>query len=893
VSELPAGTVTFLFTDIEGSTRLLDELGAERFRKALGEHRRVLREAFARHRGYEVDYEGDAFFVAFQDAAAGVTAAREAQEALAGGPMLVRMGLHTGEPLLDPPKYVGRDVHLAARIMSAGHGGQVVLSQATVQLVEAETTDLGEHRLKDFDEPVWLFQLGEQSFAPLKTISNTNLPRPASSFVGREREVAEIVSLVREGARLVTLTGPGGSGKTRLAIEAAAELVPEFKAGVFWVGLSALRDPALVLETIAQTLGARQGLAEHIGGRELLLLLDNVEQVVEAASDLADLVESCPKLTLVVTSRELLRVRGEVEYAVLPLADQDAVELFCARSGLAASAALGELCRRLDDLPLALELAAARAKALSPEEILARLGQRLDLFKGGRDADPRQQTLRATMEWSHDLLTEEEQHLFARLSVFAGGCTLDAAETVCDADLDTLQSLVEKSLLRHTGDRFWMLETIREYSLGRLEHTREAETCRNRHVSWFLALAEEADLASHGSSREPWFDRLEADHGNLRVVLAGALQTGEAELELRVASALWRFWAARGYISEGRRWLEAGLKQVAEKPLEARLGRCYLGQLTGDNGAELLVEAEMIAAACKGEHDRFVRVQAESLIGLLNLALGRSAAAEPLLEDAVALAGGDYPAEKAEAIGWLLIATLYGPFPADQGIARCEAAYERAAGNRTVQAFALVERAALESMQGQFDAARKSLSDGRSIFRELDLKVFAANTAQEAYFVEMLADNPLGAIDDLRSAYELLTEMGERGFLSTIAGYLAHAYYEHGDLGGADHYATFSAEAAAEDDWISQCLWRSARAKVIAARGGFDRALEHAAEAIELIGHTDWINTRADRLTDLADVLRMAGRPDEAADALRQALRLYEEKGNLVGVERIRGALSR
>src|SRR5204862_4817591 len=274
----PQGQVTLLFSDIEGSTRLLQELGRDRYTEALRRHRRLLRSAFERHQGYEVDYEGDAFFVAFSSAAQAVAAAAEAQRALAEAawpdekPIRVRIGIHTGEPGLDPPKYVGIDVHKAARIMSAGHGGQTLLSRETRALLDERPVlrELGEHRLKDFEEPVWLYQLGEEGFPPLKTISNTNLPRPAGSFIGREKDVAELVSLVRGGARLITLTGPGGSGKTRLAIEAAAELVPELRSGVFWVSLAALRDRTLVTATIAQTLGAKDGLAEHIGERESL-----------------------------------------------------------------------------------------------------------------------------------------------------------------------------------------------------------------------------------------------------------------------------------------------------------------------------------------------------------------------------------------------------------------------------------------------------------------------------------------------------------------------------------------------------------------------------------------------------------------------------------------------
>jgi hypothetical protein len=322
--------VPFLFTDVEGSTQLLHELGPEGYAAALAEHRRVSRDAFARHGGVEVDTQGDAFFVAFSTAEGAIEAAMDAQAQLT---IAVRMGIHTGTPYLAEEGYVGADVHRAARIAAAGHGGQVLVSASTAALIGSEgVVELGEHRLKDFDEPVPLYQLGDESFPPLKTISNTNLPRPASSFVGREREVEEVASLLKDGTRLLTLTGPGGSGKTRLALEAAAELVPALKAGVFWVGLAPLRNAALVTETIAQTLGAKDGLAEHIGEREMLLLLDNLEQVVEAAPELAVLVETCPNLRLLVTSRELLRVRGEVEYPVPPLAEPEAVELFCTRA---------------------------------------------------------------------------------------------------------------------------------------------------------------------------------------------------------------------------------------------------------------------------------------------------------------------------------------------------------------------------------------------------------------------------------------------------------------------------------------------------------------------------------------------------------------------------------
>ncbi len=527
---------------------------------------------------------GDAFFFAFPTASGAIAAASAFTDELAAGPIQVRIGLHTGNPRLSGEGYVGMDVHFAARVAAAGHGGQIVLSKATHDaLDDLELTDLGEHRLKDIPEAVAIYQLGSESFPPLKTISNTNLPRPASSFVGREAELAEVVGRIEGGARLLTLTGPGGSGKTRLALEAASTLVPEYRAGVFWVGLAPLRDHALVTETIAQTLGSKNGLQEHIAERELLLLLDNLEQVIESAPELSALVTSCPNLTLLCTSRELLRVSGEVEYAVPPLQEPEAVSLFCERSQLEPSEEIAELCARLDALPLAVELAAARAKSLSPAQILERLSQRLDLLKGGRDADPRQQTLRATIEWSYELLSPEEQVLFARLAVFRGGCTLEAVEEVCGADLDTLQSLVEKSLLRFTNERYWMLETIREYASDWLEDSGEAEELRRQRGDYFLAFAKEAFEVT--GSRRPWWDRLEADHDNLRTVLDWLESVGRTQEALQLAGALYRFWSTRGYLLEGGVRLERLLAREragTSARLRALIGAATMAYTTGD-----------------------------------------------------------------------------------------------------------------------------------------------------------------------------------------------------------------------------------------------------------------------------------------------------------------------
>jgi predicted ATPase/class 3 adenylate cyclase len=567
--DLPTGSVTFLFTDVEGSTRLLHQFGAEAYAAALAEHRRIVRDACAAANGIEVDTQGDAFFFAFPTAPGALAAAQAITRGLEPGPIHVRIGLHTGMPLLTDEGYIGADVHFAARVAAAGHGGQVILSKASRELLDETivVTDLGEHRLKDIAGPVWIFQLGEERFPPLKTISNTNLPRPASSFVGRERELAAVVARIRDGARLLTLTGPGGSGKTRLAIEAAATLVPEYKSGVFWVGLAALRDPALVLETVAQTLGAKAGLVEYIGQRELLLLLDNLEQLIEMAPELSSLLPACPKLALLVTSRELLRVQGEVEYQVPPLASEEAVSLFCERAQVEPSEQIRELCARLDNLPLAVELAAARVQALSPAQILARLASRLDMLQGGRDAVPRQQTLRATIDWSYELLDEEEQRTFRSLSVFAGGSTFDAAAAVCDAELDTLQSLIEKSLLRRSGDRYDMLETIREFAAEELEAAGQTGSARDRHARYFLELARhelEKGGIRRGALTEPTWLRLCAlEQSNFRLAIDYLASIADADAMAILVNALWTFWLNVGATDEGEGWTQSALALMA------------------------------------------------------------------------------------------------------------------------------------------------------------------------------------------------------------------------------------------------------------------------------------------------------------------------------------------
>jgi predicted ATPase len=745
--QLPSATVTFLFTDVEGSTRLLHELGAEAYAEALAEHRRVLRKVFAAEGGVEVDTQGDAFFYVFTDARAAFAAGAAANVALEPGLIRIRMGLHTGEALLTGEGYVGEDVHLGARIAAAGHGGQVLLSAATRALLDGGVTDLGEHRLKDFTEPVAIFQLGKESFPPLKTISNTNLPRPASSFVGRERETAEVAELVR-GHRLVTLSGPGGSGKTRLSIEAASELVGEFKAGVFWVSLAALRDPTLVLETVGQTLGAKDGLADHIGERELLLLLDNLEQVVEVAPELASLVEVCPNLHLLVTSRELLRVRGEVEYPVPPLAEPEAVTLFCERSGLDPDETTAELCRRLDNLPLAVELAAGRTGVLTPPQILDRLAQRLDLLKGGRDAEARQHTLRATIEWSYELLAEPEQRLFARLSVFAGGCTLDAAEEIVDADVDRLQSLGDKSLMRRTDGRFWMLETIGEFARERLAASDDADAIGRRHAEWFLALAEEAEPFLKRAEQPAWLRRLEEEHDNLRKSLDWFFDHGDVDGAVRLAGTLWLFWYMHGHVTEARRWLRRALEVAPDEPSAARahllFGTGYLACEQNENEEGLaLLEASL---ACAKE----VGATATAAIAAAVVCSMQAEASTSTHDRRAAVAVGE------EAV-----------------------ALARAAGDDFVLGIALNNLGVVMAMLGETERAAASFEESLEVRRRIgDLSRIALSLSNVAEMALQEGETTKAAIMFVEAA-EIATAIGDkRHILLALAGLGQVAYRE-------------------------------------------------------------------------------------------------------------------
>jgi predicted ATPase/class 3 adenylate cyclase len=911
MGDLPTGTITLLFTDIEGSTHLLQQLGA-RYAALLTECRHILRSAFRTHGGHEVDTQGDALFAVFTRASEALLAAVMAQRQLAAhawpGAMVVRvrMGLHTGAPSRLAEGYVGLDLHYAARIMSAAHGGQVLLSQTTRDLVEQDLPagvrlqDRGEHRLKDFERPVRLYQVVladlPSNFAALKTLASHHgsLPVQPTVLIGREREVATIVQrLRREEVRLVTLTGAGGTGKTRLGIQVASELRDLFAGGVLFVSLAPIHDAALVMPAIAQALGISDGvgqplfirLTEALQPQPVLLFLDNFEQVVGAASQVADLLTSCPQLKVLVTSREVLHVRAEHEFVVPALALPDpghlptptalarlpSVALFLQRAQavnpefqltITNARAIAEICVRLDGLPLALELAAARMKLLSPEALLARLGQRLTvLTSSARDVPTRQQTLRNTIAWSYQLLNAWEQRLFRWLSVFVGGCTLQAAEAVCtmaDAGegqvLDGIASLVDKSLLQRLEPTIGaedeepyllMLETLREYGREALSAHGEGERAHQAHADYFLHLAEEAGRALQGPQLVTWLERLERGHDNLRAALRWALAGDRVDMALRLGTALERFWVVRGHRNEGLAFLERALAGSAAVATDVR--------------ARALLAAARLAFVQSNYHRGEVLAQ-ESLT--LFRELGD--------KWGIALA--------LDRLG--MAAWRRGNFAAARVLMEEDLALFRDINDQNRVPWALFTLGLLNNKQGEYQRACALFEESVALFRTLgNQRGVAAALTQLAgtLFVSQDAQTPLAPL--LQEGYALQREVGDKEGIAVSSLLLGRVALKRGDPAVA-HTRVEEGLALYREmehrEGVAEAL--ALLGKVEAARGDHTRARVLYEESLAMAREIDDQELIACGLEGLASVVAVHGEPVWAvrlwgsAEALRAAI---------------------
>lgn len=885
---LPSGTVTFLFSDVEGSTRLW-EAAPETMSHALARHYRLIEDAIERHAGVLVKdrLEGDSVFSVFARAADAVAAACAIQQALDAEPwpeatrIHIRIALHTAEAALRDGDYYGTGVIRCARLRGLAHGGQILLSQVTANLVRGTLPpgvglrNLGEHKLKDLIRPECVFQavvpglradfpalVGEQARLD-------NLPRPRTALIGREAElVAASAELLRDDVALLTLTGPAGTGKTRLGIAVAAAVADRFADGVCFVPLAPIADPALVAPTIAKTLGLREagnqtaieGLKHYLRDRRLLLVLDNLEQVVAAGPEVMELAAACPHLKLLVTSREVLRVTGEHEYPVPPLPLPEAALALPAGDGLVAelganaavrlfierarevrsgfeltagnAAAVAEICRRLDGLPLAILLAAARVKILPPAALLTRLDHRLQFLTGGpRDLPARQQTLRGAIVWSYDLLDPAEQRLFRSLGVFVGGWTLEAAEAVCaglglELDLlDGLSSLVDKSLIRQRlvddEPRFFMLETIREFALECLDEMVELEAARRSHAEYCLALAEAAEPELHGPRQIEWLNRLEREHANLRAALTWSLGTGlgapdssepgaDPILGLRLAAALGRFWHKRSYFREGYRWLTHAL---AANPAVA------------SDGASM--GAEFVAT----------RARALYQAGLLAHFQDQLGHAETLLTDALdlfrRLGDGRWIARTLATLG--SAASVAGDDSRASRLFEESLSLAQAIGEAEVAALVLRQIGFSNWQRGQLDAAAEYLEESLRLCRKL------GSISDLAWALNYLGNVARERGEHERSktllaeALGLLNELGEKRGLATCLLALGKLACTLGDYERAEAYLSESLTLAIEQGEKRAIAMRLDCLGMVAGEGGNDRqaaTLYGAAEAL-------------------------------------------------------------
>jgi predicted ATPase/class 3 adenylate cyclase len=885
-----AQTLTFLFTDIEGSTAMLQRLGGS-YAEVLAGHHGIIRSGLAAHHGREVDTQGDAFFAVFPAPSACVAAAVEMQRAFvahrwpAGYPVRVRMGIHSGEAAQTGVGLVGLEVHRAARIAAVAHGGQIAVSAATAALLSdslpagASLRDLGLHRLKDLGRPERIFQLDADglptAFPPLASLDNpklrNNLPAQVSSFIGRDAQLSEVRRLIA-GSRLVTLTGAGGAGKTRLGLQAAAGLLDGSGDGVWFVDLAPLQDGELVAAAVAGALAIREDpgrpiaetLVEAVGDLSMLVLLDNCEHLIDACAKLADaLLRGCPNIVLLATSREPLGIDGEYVYRVPPMVtpaegddvdairSAEAVRLFADRAGQQgarlswdpqAAEVAGRICRRLDGIPLAIELAAARLRVMSVTELDARLDRRFSILTGGsRAALPRQQTLLAMVDWSWELLTAAERHVLAGLSVFAGGFDLAAAEAVTAGEivlpaevLGHLGALVDKNLVHFddtgTGPvRYRLLETVRQYATRRLEgHDRsEADEARTAHRDHYRALAEAAapQLVAHDQAE--WLDRLDLELDNLRAAIAFSLQHADPAPAIRLVASLRIFWKARGHASEGVDALRA------------------------------LLDLPAVRAATP------LRAQALATAAYLLEQTGGYATAEEYCDEALA-------------------------------IARSAADDYLAADVLSVRAFVSVHR-------GQQAAALSRIEQGLDLARRLDAPVLAARLlSARAYAVDVEGDH-VGAARDAAESLALFRQAGDRREVGTMLGNLGYAELSLGDLETARGHLLESLDIARElnDTYgvvyetsnlgLAECLMGAPGAAAALFAESFHLARQvrmKVGTAYALIGLA-----MAGSGTDPVRSARLHGAADEALAALGETVDSVEARLRDADLQRLRSTL--
>jgi predicted ATPase/class 3 adenylate cyclase len=810
VKNLPTGTVTFLFADIEDSTPLVERLGAARYRELVEAHAEIMRKAIGENGGVDLSTAGDSFFAVFERAPSAVRAAVDAQTGLSNhewpddSAVKVRMGVHTGDGALGGDNYIGIDVNIAARVEAAGHGGQILVSGTTSALVRRELpegaslADLGTHRLKGVAEPEQIFQLNvpalDSEFPPIRTLDarSTNLPVLLTNFIGRERELEEIKRLLGQ-TRLLTLTGPGGTGKTRLALQVAADSLDDFDDGVFFIPLASIENAEGFMTSLASELSIsesgstplRELVQNHLEGRELLLVLDNFEQLVSAGGGVAELLLGAPKVKAIVTSRERLHVSGEQEFQVPPLglpdpkhlpaaealSQFDAVALFLQRARSVDSdfsvtnenaPAVAEIAARLDGLPLAIELAAARVKLLSPDAMLARMQSRLTLLRSGtRDVPQRQKTLRDAIAWSFDLLSEEERRLFRRLAVFVDGFTFETAEEVVGDDVgidlfDGVSSLLDKSLIRQDQDerergRFNMLETIREFAIEQLEESGERVEVGTRHSGVFERLAETAEPKLESQKAPEWLDRLETEHGNLRATLDFLVDQGFLDKAMMMAGRVWRLWHFRGHLTEGRNILE---------------------RLLGLPGADAPTAS-----------------RAKALLGLAGITYWQ----------ADYVKSGDLYGEALDIyrslgdlsnVGWALycISTTYqmqGQFEKALPYSRESAEVYREAGDRRGLAIALGDAGWIEIFSGQGEAGRADLQESMDILEsEGDAYTVASGLAGLAY-LDRKEGNLRDATEHLLKALTIFKDFDDTTGIALVFDTLSNVLVDLGDCAKA------------------------------------------------------------------------------------------------------------